>query len=453
LGVLNRRKFLKYAGATATVVGASALGLGYLVEPQTTSVGTTATTTTASKFNHPPVAQFDYTPKRLNPTEQQTVQFTNLSMDLDNDALKYAWFVDDQLVSENKDYSARLPVGEHLIRLNVSDSQAGDVTEKMVTVEPDQIYPTKKLNVKYKGVNYFAGRPVPTWWNDPTPKTEEVDEQLDTIRDELGCNSILILAGSDTESNLIEAGKLAIEKEFERIYLSPYYCDATIDETAEKIAEFSEQVKSLREVSASIVFMFGHELSFAMKGITPGDTWDERIAYPAKHNNWTKLVSTKLPGVLKRIIQVCKENYGYQVAYAASWPELDSIPWSDPIFESVCMDAYIVESTFQTKDWIANRLSGLKRFGKPVIASEFGCETFTGAGSVENGWLIQNQRSYDEDEQANYIKRYCDMLNNIRIDGAFWWAYNEEDVKGYGLYNGLNRRKGFYMYKSYQRTL
>jgi len=33
LGLLNRRRFLMYAGATASVVGASALGLGYLLRP------------------------------------------------------------------------------------------------------------------------------------------------------------------------------------------------------------------------------------------------------------------------------------------------------------------------------------------------------------------------------------------------------------------------------------
>jgi len=36
LGALNRRKFLKYAGATGAVVGASALGLNYLLKPMIT---------------------------------------------------------------------------------------------------------------------------------------------------------------------------------------------------------------------------------------------------------------------------------------------------------------------------------------------------------------------------------------------------------------------------------
>ena len=44
------------------------------------------------------------------------------------------------------------------------------------------------------------------------------------------------------------------------------------------------------------------------------------------------------------------------------------------------------------------------------------------------------------------------MLNTARIDGAFLYIYNYEWDKGYGIYNGLKRKKAFYMYKSYQRT-
>ena len=44
---LNRRRFLKYAGASAAVVGASALGLDYLLSPQRTSTSLTASPSTS----------------------------------------------------------------------------------------------------------------------------------------------------------------------------------------------------------------------------------------------------------------------------------------------------------------------------------------------------------------------------------------------------------------------
>jgi len=66
---MDRRKFLKYAGATGAVVGASALGLNYLSKPQSAppSQGTTtatATTTLPSTAILPMITRLTYEPSR-----------------------------------------------------------------------------------------------------------------------------------------------------------------------------------------------------------------------------------------------------------------------------------------------------------------------------------------------------------------------------------------------------
>jgi hypothetical protein len=47
-------------------------------------------------------------------------------------------------------------------------------------------------------------------------------------------------------------------------------------------------------------------------------------------------------------------------------------------------------------------------------------------------------------------------LNRAKIDGYYYTVYNDNPYfeKGYGLYNPLTkkRKRGFYMYKSYQRV-
>jgi len=70
LVVMDRRKFLKYAGATGAVVGASALGLNYLSKPQSAppSQGTTtatATTTAPSTAILPMITRLTYEPSRI----------------------------------------------------------------------------------------------------------------------------------------------------------------------------------------------------------------------------------------------------------------------------------------------------------------------------------------------------------------------------------------------------
>ena len=59
---MNRRRFLKYAGATAAVAGASAVGLDYLLEPQTFP----QTNTTSTHIATPPsISDFHWQPTRV----------------------------------------------------------------------------------------------------------------------------------------------------------------------------------------------------------------------------------------------------------------------------------------------------------------------------------------------------------------------------------------------------
>ena len=51
------------------------------------------------------------------------------------------------------------------------------------------------------------------------PTTDEVEEQLDTIHDELGCNAIVLIAGDGTEDNLIEGCKIGRAKSILRAYV------------------------------------------------------------------------------------------------------------------------------------------------------------------------------------------------------------------------------------------
>lgn len=401
-----------------------------------------------SNQNHPPIANFKYKPYYLDPTDQQTIQFTNTSYDPDGDQLSSTWLVDREVVSHEHDYSTKLPQGEHRIDLRVSDdtTETENIVITRVNVEPDQIFPTKQLHTKRKGVRYSAGAFAPEWPS-PTPSAEEMDEQLDTIHDELGCNAIWIIAGRGFEDNLIRCAKLAITKGFERVYVQPMYMAASPEETVQKIGEFAGRVRALRQTSETVVYAVGHEFSLETN-ILDGRDWYERVQNLSE--DWNKVTST-LPKMFASIVKVCKKEYGYEIAYAAAIFEVDLIPWENPIFESVCTDAYVCVGCGWTEDWVFRHLSDLKRYRKPVNSSEWGCMTYHDAGYLAASALA-SQEAYDEDEQANYVGRYCDLLNRAGIGGSYYTIYNDTYDKGYGLYNGNRRKKGFYAYKSYQRV-
>jgi hypothetical protein len=414
--------------------------------------------------NHPPVAAFDYKPKYLSPTDHQIVKFANLSTDPDGNLLKYTWLVDGQPVSQDRDYSARLPVGQHLVQLEASDGLAENTTAQTVSVEPDCIYPTKPLHVRYKGITYFAGNLTPGWplYDDSRPSTEEMDEQLDAIRNELQCNAIIVSAGGDHEDKLVECAKLAIGKGFDRVYVQPQYMGATAEETIQRIGQFASQVRALRDISDRVVYNVGHEFCLETAIVEGKDWWERSQNLLVKGEGWDK-VGKAIPKMFRDIIEACKRNYGYGITYSAAIPEQDHrlIPWSDSIFESVGVDAYMQDVIGWDENWVIQYLSRLRRYGKPVYSAEAGSMTFSGAdelGAVifqnEKGQFVWELRPYDEDAQANYIKRYCDMLNRARIEGYFYTQYNYDFGKGYGLYHPTrrSRKRGFYMYKSYQRS-
>ena len=457
----NRRRFLKYAGATAAVIGGAAasylygssFGRGTQV---TTSTAKSAETVTSAGQNHPPVASFKRKPWYLDPTDQQMIQFASNCYDADNDPLQYAWYIDGTQRSLEKNYSTGLTAGEHGVELKVSDGTAEDNVQQSVAVDPDQMYPTRTLHLKYKGVRYFAGWITPEWASLYNPSEEEMSEQLDTIHNELGCNAVAVCGGEPCEERMIECANMAIDKGFDRIYVQPSYVNATVDETIDKVGKFAVKVKSLRETSDAIVYMVGHEFQLETS-IIRGDNYWERWANANKGTDWDKVRKT-LPGMFKRIIDVCKANYGHQISYAATPPEANEglIPWENPAFESVGIDAYIHDFLGWDETWMIALLDRLKRFRKPVHCADFGMMSYAGADKF-GGWspLYSSQYPYDEEPQARFTKRTLEMLNRAKIDGCFWVQYNEQGFdKGHALYNPLTRKrkKGFYMYKSYQRT-
>ena len=445
---VNRRRFLKYVAAGAVAVGGGAAA--YHLYKTAIGQEPEVSIPTTMQTNRPPVvSEIKIKPAYINPTTEYLVQFSHDSYDPDGDPLITTWLIDGKEVSHERNYSARLAEGHRWIVLKVSDSNSEVTKYGSLTVDPDQTYPTRPLYLRHKGICYCAGPVAPDWPTLPNPSRDQMDEQLDTIRNELGCNAIVIFAGRDYEDQLIECGRLAIEKGFDRIYIGPEYMGASPEETVERLEGLAPRIRDLRETSEAIVFLVGHEFGLET-AIVRGNDWVERLENMKKGIDWDK-VTQILPVMFSKIIQVCDKNYGYQIAYRAIATEADLVPWSDPVFESVGVDAYIQEGIGWTETWILDLLSRLKMYRKPVCSIEAGCFAIKGAGQIA-GQAPLSQNPLDEDEQANYIDRYCKMLNRAGIDGYFYTVYNENWDKGYGLYNGKKRKKGFYMYKSYQRV-
>lgn len=140
---------MKYAGAGLVAIAIS--GTYYLAKH-------------VDILNRPPMADFEYEPRYINPTSEDTIKFLNKSKDPDNEdtldnivkryldlngpqELRYSWYVDHNLVSSSRDYSTCMPatsIGtEHRVKLSVSDGRKESYVKKAVEVDPNQLYPEK----------------------------------------------------------------------------------------------------------------------------------------------------------------------------------------------------------------------------------------------------------------------------------------------------------------------
>lgn len=129
LGLLNRRKFLKYAGATAAVVGASALGLDYLNSPKPTIPSATSSSSTSSSMSTFSSSSYASTSTTARTTDLQIELFNDYHGDGQRqsdepsitDLVLGVQGVDNnysatlQADSEGKYWARNIPLGSYLV--------------------------------------------------------------------------------------------------------------------------------------------------------------------------------------------------------------------------------------------------------------------------------------------------------------------------------------------------
>jgi murein DD-endopeptidase MepM/ murein hydrolase activator NlpD len=134
---LNRRRFLKYAGATAGVIGASALGLDYLVRnPQIPSQQATQTqippssnlaTASVSSSSSTLVSLqgrlfFDYNGNGIQEADEPSVQNARLQM-LQIRNLASEQVIAEVLTDSSGDYEVDVPAGEYKLLVQPDNSK------------------------------------------------------------------------------------------------------------------------------------------------------------------------------------------------------------------------------------------------------------------------------------------------------------------------------------------
>ncbi|MFI5731750.1 hypothetical protein ACIA49_16620 [Kribbella sp. NPDC051587] len=302
------------------------------------------------------------------------------------------------------------------------------------------------------GVNYDTGLLYDGRSTRRRFATETVREELRLIADELHAPAVRV-SGNDLD-RLVLAGEAALEAGLE-LWFSPVPMDLEPDQFTEFLAECAAAAETLR-ARGDVVLVLGCELSVFCKGFVPGETSGERIATmmdPATFADQAKLAQLYAgmqlwPEVQQRVVAAARDAFSGRITYAAGmWEDVD---WS--LYDIVALDAY---RDAQNAATFADELRDRANWGKPVVATEFGCCAYRGAAARGSaGWMIvdrsvdppalNGQYERDEQEQVTYLQELVEEFD--QLDLAFWFSFagyelphrpddpaHDLDLSSYGL--------------------
>ena len=308
-----------------------------------------------------------------------------------------------------------------------------------------------KLSIK--GVNYDIGtRYTPTYMTRSEfggINTSIMQRELRAIRMQLNCNAVRI-CGEDI-SKLIECSRIALSYGLQ-VWLSPRWINGTEQQTLDYVRRCAIEAEKLRQINPNIVFIVGNELIMDMKGIIPGETYDERGSNLIRSIGFLNSIRSffvwfgkseinkRLDDFLKNVVNEVRRYFKGNVTYASHI--LESVDWS--IFDIVSINAYRNKGS---RLFYIRKLWDLKKYHKPIAITEFGCGSYKGAeseagfGYTNVDWSkpqpeIKGNKKRDENVQANYLIDLLNLFVNEGMYATFVWTFvetqyicNENDPK------------------------
>lgn len=260
-----------------------------------------------------------------------------------------------------------------------------------------------------------------------------VEADMAMIAGQLHANAVRV-TGTDLSRVAIAAG-LALEAGL-TVWFSPHPGDLAGDDIVSYLADAARMAENLRSSAGSVVMVAGCELSLFCAGYLPGPTLEVRLdaltgaaAAPGLQASFSEL-PRMLNTTLGHSVAAIRDHFRGPVTYAsAPWEAVD---WSR--FDLVSVDLYRDSSNAAG---YRDSLRSYKRFGKPVVVSEFGCCTYRGAADAGGaGFMILDhdtpsralklkvtglQRS--EAEQSRYLRELLAFFAEEGIRGAFWHTF------------------------------
>lgn len=281
-----------------------------------------------------------------------------------------------------------------------------------------------------RGIGYDAGVLYEkSFDSNPFFTVQNARRDFRAIREELGCDAVLIMAGYP--ERLAVAGRLAADEGL-AVWLQPRPFDRPVQELREAVRAAALVAEGLRTDGAVAGLVVGCELTLSTPGMLPGPTFWSRgmlltVTFPL-----LPLANLRLRRLLGDLVRDARERFAGPVSYGAGdWERPD---WS--IFDVVGADRY---RDARNAAWFEGDLRALVEeawtHAKPVYVFEFGTCTYRGASakaSTAAGVLrgreeltVPRGLVRDEQEQADYLIDLLDVFDRVGVAGSFVWGFSE----------------------------
>lgn len=285
-----------------------------------------------------------------------------------------------------------------------------------------------------KGINYDTGFSPGGKTSRDTFDATTVAREMQIIAEDLHCNAVRISGGDPTRLTI--AGEHAADHGLE-VWFAPFPCELTAASMRPYFQDCADRAEALRTRHGDVVLVTGCELSLFAAGFLPGDTGHARLAALTSTDPAVLEVIRSMPERLNKFLAETasdvRERFGGQITYASGpWEDIDWTP-----FDLVAVDAYRSQENTAT---YRSDLRAHFAHGKPVVATEFGCCTYRGAGARGPlGWAIVDREAdppcldgdyiRDESEQVTYLHELLAILEEVGVDSAFWFSFANFDKR------------------------
>ncbi|MEU8827121.1 abortive phage infection protein [Streptomyces sp. NPDC048636] len=278
----------------------------------------------------------------------------------------------------------------------------------------------------YRGVSYevIDGETPFTGWD-----ATRMRRDIRAIRDELHADSVSVF-GTGVERLAATASEVA-ERGL-HVWLQPRLADVPQREILDHLAETGRYAERLRRQGAEVHLSVGAEFVLFVPGIVPGDSAVERIKNLTSGNYDPKTLMRELRSFTERAAKVARSVFQGGITYGAAQDE--EVDWN--LFDLVGVNYY---ASFARRSEHIRELAKYRRWGKPVVVSEFGSCTYRGAPAQGGmGWdtvdydkqppeiigdLVRSERT-----QAAYLADLVDVFESMDLYAALVYQFVTPDA-------------------------